>query len=209
MSCEQAPRRQASKSAAVKARICDAVVACLVDAGYADTSINRVVELAGVSKGALQHHFRSKEDLMSATALHLLANASFLQLRSTRQPSAERSIARELQRTWQRGANTAEFRALLEILIRMRTDDALRQRLAPALADWHRRAMAINRAGYSGRSGGEEDVELLMALNACVIRGLVIQQQYTDDQGYLDRLMGRWIALVTPLLVPRDGNTPG
>ena len=35
--------------------------------------VTRVVEQAGVSKGALQHHFPSKEDLMASTAAYLLA----------------------------------------------------------------------------------------------------------------------------------------
>ena len=58
--------KQEAKSLAARDRICRAVADCLTEHGYADTSINRVVELAGVSKGALQHHFRSKEDLMAA-----------------------------------------------------------------------------------------------------------------------------------------------
>lgn len=195
--------RQEAKSAAARARICEAVARCLVESGYAETSINRVVEVAGLSKGALQHHFPSKEDLMAATALHLLGNATFLQLRSTSRPGSERETAAELRRTWTRGANTAEFRALLEILVRMRTDEALRQRLAPALRAWHDRAMSANRAGYLATTGREEDVELLMAINACVIRGLVIQEQYTRDPEYLDRIMTRWIELAAPLLRPR------
>ena len=48
--------KQEQKRAIARNRICRAVTECLVEHGYADTSINRVVERAGVSKGALQHH---------------------------------------------------------------------------------------------------------------------------------------------------------
>ncbi len=58
--------KQEQKRAIARNRICRAVTECLVEHGYADTSINRVVERAGVSKGALQHHFPSKEDLFKA-----------------------------------------------------------------------------------------------------------------------------------------------
>ncbi|MGN6101053.1 MAG: TetR/AcrR family transcriptional regulator, partial [Devosia sp.] len=34
--------------------------------GYDETSVNDVIEAAGLSKGAFYHHFSSKEDLMKA-----------------------------------------------------------------------------------------------------------------------------------------------
>ena len=46
--------KQEQKRAIARNRICRAVTECLVEHGYADTSINRVVERAGVSKGALR-----------------------------------------------------------------------------------------------------------------------------------------------------------
>jgi AcrR family transcriptional regulator len=200
----QGAGKQEAKSALARERICRAVTDCLVELGYADTSINRVVERAGLSKGALQHHFRSKEDLMAATAAWLLGNATFLHIRNTRGPRADRSTERELKRIWQRGANTSEFRALLEILVKMRTDAELRERLAPALRAWHEQSAALTREGYEAASGREEDVDLLMAMHACLIRGLVIQEQYTDDPKFVARILERWIEIVSPLLLPRD-----
>jgi AcrR family transcriptional regulator len=165
------------------------------------------VARAGVSKGALQHHFPSKEDLMAATANWLLDNATFLQIRNTRRPTAVRSSARELLDTWQKGANTDEFRALLEILVRMRTDPALKTRVAPELQAWHERSALLTRAGYEAASGREDDVDLLMAMNACLIRGLVIQEQYTADPAYIARIMARWIEIAAPLLLPHGPDT--
>lgn len=202
--------KQEQKRAIARNRICRAVTECLVEHGYADTSINRVVECAGVSKGALQHHFPSKEDLMAATANWLLNNATFLQIRNTRRPRAARSSARELMNTWQKGANTDEFRALLEILVRMRTDPALKIRVAPELQTWHEQSAALTRAGYEAASGREDDVDLLMVMNACLIRGLVIQEQYTADPAYIARVIERWIEIAAPLLLPREADaSPG
>ena len=197
------PGRQEAKSTAARNKICSAVVECLVRDGYAETSINRVVEQAGVSKGALQHHFPSKEDLMAGTALHLLDNASLLQTRNLSRPGESRSVEKELLRTWYRGTNTPEFSALLEILIRMRTDQALRLRLSAALNAWHDKIMVSNHRMYRTRSGREEEVELLLDLNACVIRGLVIQAQYTSDPAYLEQLMQYWVSIAAPMLEPR------
>jgi AcrR family transcriptional regulator len=197
------PGLQEAKSTRMRERICRAVADCLVRDGYADTSISRVATHAGVSKGALQHHFPTREDMMTATAEWLLGNATFLHLRNTRGPRAERSTERELMRTWEKGANTDEFRALLEILVKMRTDAKLRSRLGRKLRAWQDQAAQYTRVGYEAASGDDDEVEVLMAMNACLIRGLVIQQQYSNDPEFIARIMRRWIELVSPLLRPR------
>jgi AcrR family transcriptional regulator len=203
------PGLQEAKSTRTRERICRAVTDSLVRDGYADTSISRVAALAGVSKGALQHHFPTREDMMTATAEWLLGNATFLHLRNTRGPRADRSTDRELMRTWEKGANTDEFRALLEILVKMRTDAKLRSRLGRKLRAWQEQAAQYTRAGYEAASGDDGDVEVLMAMNACLIRGLVIQQQYTNDPEFIARIMQRWIGLVSPLLRPKTDSTGG
>lgn len=66
-------RTQADRSATTRASLIDATVACLVELGFARTTTTAVVGRAGVSLGALVHHFPSKVDLLTATVAHLLA----------------------------------------------------------------------------------------------------------------------------------------
>jgi len=68
---ERTRRTQAQRSAAMRARLLDATVECLVTYGYAGTTTPRVAEIAGVTRGAQIHHFRSKEDLVVAAIEHL------------------------------------------------------------------------------------------------------------------------------------------
>ncbi len=42
----------------------DAAIDCLVEYGYAKTTMRRIAERAGVTPGALQHHFASKAALL-------------------------------------------------------------------------------------------------------------------------------------------------
>src|SRR5277367_1377065 len=64
-------RTQAQRSAAMRTRLLEATVECLVSFGYAGTTTARVAEVAGVTRGAQIHHFRSKEDLVVAAIEHL------------------------------------------------------------------------------------------------------------------------------------------
>lgn len=62
---------KAQQSEATRARILDAAVSCLVELGYARTTTLVVQERAGVSRGALLHHFPTRADLLSDTVAHL------------------------------------------------------------------------------------------------------------------------------------------
>jgi AcrR family transcriptional regulator len=64
-------RTQAERSAAMRQRLLDATVDCLVTYGYGGTTTQRVAEAAGVTRGAQIHHFPSKESLVIAAVEHL------------------------------------------------------------------------------------------------------------------------------------------
>ncbi len=58
------PRRQQSdRTAATRTSVLDATVELLIERGYAGTSTRLAAERAGVSLGALQHHFHTKAEL--------------------------------------------------------------------------------------------------------------------------------------------------
>ncbi len=69
----QARRTQAQRSATTRAALLDATLSCLTDLGYARTTTTAVVARAGLSLGALVHHFPAKSDLLTAAVGHLLA----------------------------------------------------------------------------------------------------------------------------------------
>jgi AcrR family transcriptional regulator len=54
----------AAAEAGTRQRIVEAAVALFAEQGFDATSVNQVVARAGVAKGALYHHFSSKDDLL-------------------------------------------------------------------------------------------------------------------------------------------------
>ena len=62
---------QAKKSAMMRDNILDAALDCFVTIGYANTTTARIAERAGVSRGAMLHHFPSKAELMRAAVEYL------------------------------------------------------------------------------------------------------------------------------------------
>ena len=68
-----APARtpQGERTRAMRRRLLEATVDCLVELGWAGTTTTVVSERAGVSRGAQLHHFPSKQDLVVAAVEHL------------------------------------------------------------------------------------------------------------------------------------------
>lgn len=118
-------RTQAERSAAMRARLLDATVECLVTYGYAGTTTQRVAEVAGVTRGAQVHHFRSKEDLVVAAIEHLAeqrAQAAVRDLgRVAESPDAASMV---LDYLWESHQGPV-FVATLELWVASRTDEVL------------------------------------------------------------------------------------
>ncbi|WP_169799311.1 TetR/AcrR family transcriptional regulator, partial [Nocardioides jensenii] len=62
---------QEERSRAMRQRLLEATVECLVEAGFSGTSTTLVSQRAGVSRGAQLHHFPTKNDLVLAAVEHL------------------------------------------------------------------------------------------------------------------------------------------
>jgi AcrR family transcriptional regulator len=200
---ETAPNKQRIKSQRAQAAICDAAIACLYAVGYGDTTLNKVATMAGFSKGALQHHFASKEDLIAATADRLLQR-SVAGVTTTKAQQRFESVDASLRRSWEKLINTAAYRALLEILNAARADKALQTRISDNLLQWGRALDQNAIDTYEAVDGNDEDVKALMNMTRSFMRGLVIQERYTNDADETSRHIERWIDMIAPQLRMRE-----
>src|SRR3954454_3417465 len=77
------PRRrtQEERRAETRGKLLDATIASLLEAGYQATTTRRVADLAGVSAGAMTHHFPHRVDLVGA-AIERLAEQRVAELRT-------------------------------------------------------------------------------------------------------------------------------
>src|SRR5690606_16085588 len=57
-------------------RLLEAAVACLAEHGWAGSTVSVVAERAGVSRGAAQHHFPTREDLFTAAVEYVAEERS-------------------------------------------------------------------------------------------------------------------------------------
>jgi AcrR family transcriptional regulator len=123
---EQRVRRtQAERSAAMRTRLLDATIECLVTYGYAGTTTPRVAELAGVTRGAQIHHFRSKEDLVVAAIEHLAQQRVQAAMREFgRVEASSDPVSTVLDFLWEAHQGPM-FIATVELWVAARTDNVL------------------------------------------------------------------------------------
>ncbi|WP_205878637.1 TetR/AcrR family transcriptional regulator [Mycobacterium camsae] len=111
----------------MRTRLLDATVECLVAHGYGGTSTHRVVELAGVTRGAQVHHFRSKEDLVVAAIEHLAEQRARDTIRElARVKATPDPVSAALDYIWESHQGPT-FSATVELWVAARTDPVLAQ----------------------------------------------------------------------------------
>ena len=189
---------QQAKSERARATICEATIASLADYGYGETSLNRVAAIAEFSKGAVQHHFHTKEDLIAATVDTLL-------LRTVQSRAAQpKSVESALLDAWQRFINTPAYRALMEVLNAARTDAKLRERIASDLVEWGQKLDQQSLDRYRSVNGDPEEVVMLLNMTRSFMRGLLLQEQYGVTNATTAGYVRKWIDLIGPLLELQD-----
>lgn len=169
------PRRQADRSADTRRRLIEATVSCLNAGGYAGTSTEAVLKQAGVSRGALLHHFPTRADLMVAVVRAAYDEEVGLyadRLDRIRDPQ-ERffSLPEAAWVVLSRPAGLAAF----EIMNSARSEPGLSERLAPVQARIEAEAQALVR-GYRQAAGLPEAKDGLNLHRTIVaaVRGLSV-----------------------------------
>lgn len=134
---------QAEKSAMTRKSILDAAIQCFIDLGYANTTTALIAEYAGVSRGAMMHHFPSRSSVLKAVIEYLhelrineyrefMANIDIPEREMTRE-TTEQSV----EAAW-KYVNTPTFIAYQELLAASRTDPELNSVLEPIEKDFER-----------------------------------------------------------------------
>jgi AcrR family transcriptional regulator len=167
-------RTQAERRAITRTALLDAAIGCLVDYGYANTTTRRIAERAGVTPGALQHHFASKAELLGELVGYIRAKSAS-EVFAAGMPKT-RSIRKRhellLDRMW-RIYRGPLFTALVELGIGARTDPELLQRTAGArdeVARWNAIAAPILYPEHAERP----ELIQLIATGQATMRGLAL-----------------------------------
>ncbi|HET9140155.1 TetR/AcrR family transcriptional regulator [Actinophytocola sp.] len=188
-------RTQAERSERTRELLLEATIECLVELGYARTTVQEICQRAGLSRGAQQHHFTTKAELMAAALQHLFARLSQQVHHATEAlPAGPERITAAVDLLWQSYSGTLST-AAMELWVAARTDPELRAVLLPVDRALGHATLEF----YRQAAGPDTDAKLLeklLLLSVNLTRGLALDAMLGGDPGRRSALLDEWKAMV-------------
>ncbi|MFE0027471.1 TetR/AcrR family transcriptional regulator [Amycolatopsis sp. NPDC059021] len=203
-------RTQEQRSAATRARLLEATIDCLVEEGYAGTTTTRVAERAGVTRGALVHHYPAKADLVTAAVRHLAtARTDLAQAELERLRAADDPVGIGLDLLWSVHSGPL-FRATVELWTAARSDAELRAQLRE-VEQLVTGALLEFVAGLYPELAADREVRHWLYTAMDVVRGILVSEVAAPGPGSAEEavLERRWqrakrhLRLLAPSLAAR------
>jgi AcrR family transcriptional regulator len=182
---------QEERTRAMRARLLEATVDCLVEHGWSGTSTTLVSQRAGVSRGAQLHHFPSKNALVLAAVEHLSElRGEELREASRHLPTGKRRTRAVLE-MFADHFTSPVFTAALELWVAARTDPHLHEAVVPLEQRVGREAHAIAVAALGVDEKKPRHRELVQA-TLDLVRGLGLANVISDDTVRRRRVLDAW-----------------
>ncbi|MBR8742084.1 TetR/AcrR family transcriptional regulator [Nocardiopsis sp. MG754419] len=200
---DREPRQERSR--ATRARLLDAAVGCLAERGVSGATVGAVAERAGVSRGAAQHHFPTREELLLAALRHMVdGRGEDLRRRVENVPAGPGRTEAVVQLVVD-AFSGPDFDAALQLWAAAANDPALRAQVIPLEEqvgrDVHHAVVDLLGADES-LPGNREAVQATLDL----ARGLGLANLLTDDRARRRRIVGQWARMLDHTLHGRPGT---
>jgi len=186
---------QQDRSRATRQRLLDATIESLADVGWDRTTVVAVAARAGVSRGAAQHHFTTRDDLVVAAVTHVREQILVDLRRRVREVSQrkDRSLAvlEMLTDVW-----TSTFgRAATHLWVAASTDPALRQLVLPLERRLNRDIYAVT-LELLGADPDRPQVKESVGLTLQLVRGIGLGALLRRDVTRRHAELAQWAAML-------------
>jgi AcrR family transcriptional regulator len=179
-------KTQSERSTDMRSRLLEATLECLAQYGYAGTSFSTIAEHAGVSRGAIQHHYPEKNYII-AGALEILSKRlleDFLP-EAIEMPQGPHRIAFVLDRIWL-ATLTGAITSVTDIRMAARSDLQLRSMLLPLEHRVRTRQVRLVADACGGALGSTPGFAQRVEAVLATARGLGVQLAYGWDRGEVE-----------------------
>lgn len=201
-------RTQQERREETRRALLDATVASLLEVGYARTTTLEVQKRAGVSRGALLHHFPSKAQLLAAAIEHVVElRGAELKRRLAAMPAGGARAGAALDLLWDVYADP-HIQVSIELWAASRTDAELHAALIGQERAFGRTMRSICRQifgdGAVSAPGFDESVDVTLQL----LRGAALTSIMRPDARQFARLREVWGFVLSRWLGPTVAPAP-
>lgn len=194
---------QQDRGWATRTRLLESAISCLAELGWSGATVSVIAERAGVSRGATQHYFPTREALFTAALEHMaeVRRAEIL-AEAARLPVGGAHRTADVVGLLVRFYTGPLFRAALQIWAAASASEPLRGLVLPLEARLGREAhhAAVDLLGADESVPGvHEAVQATLDL----ARGLGLADTLADDTRRRQRIITQWASMLdTALTVP-------
>ena len=204
---QRAPKQDRSRI--TRERLLGASIDLLATQGWAATTVGAVAAAAGVSRGAAQHHFPTREDLITAALVHMIDQrlVSVATVDSELpEPGPERTIA--VVRLIVDHYTSDLFKAALQVWTAAASDPALADRVLPLEAAMSREVLKYAAAALE-RDPADARVRRAIQTTLDLARGLGLADVLSDDSERRDKIIRFWGQTMDDVLDDARKTEPG
>ena len=193
---DKTSRTQEERTFATRARLVEATLDLLLAKGYAGTTTVDIAARAGLTRGALAHHYAGKDELVvEAFDRHLTIVTQEIRTYATLVRDGSLSLDDFIDRVWTIFSGRF-FMLTLEEVTAARHNDFLRIRLVSRTRDFHDSLDAIWRQFFDETGLNPLEIEVMLNATLCLLRGMGGQTVLRDDPVYFRRLLRFWKSLL-------------
>jgi AcrR family transcriptional regulator len=183
---------QVERSAQTKNKLMRATLALLDADGYARASLADIAQRAGVTRGALHHHFADKDDLVVQSAGLLLAESTAeIEVLARDVSEGRLTLDSFLDHLWQMFRGPL-FMITLEYVTESRHNAALKAGLAPLAKQFHASLNVIWQRFFQAHGVDADTATVALNATLCLLRGMSAQTVLRDDEVYYSGLIIHW-----------------
>lgn len=189
-------RSQEDRSREAKDRLLAATIDVLMRAGYSGLTTKEVARSAGLSNGALMHHYATKAELVVAATAAVYDEAI---ARGQRVAKSEEAIKKPVDGfiadclsvyfDW-------PFIAALEAIVVARTDSELMERILPVMDNYRQSTNALWLEVFRQAGLPAKDARLILNLTLNMIRGMAVNRMWQHDESHYRAYLKGWVKLV-------------
>jgi AcrR family transcriptional regulator len=160
------------KSAQTRSRLVDATIRCIVKVGYANTTTSKIAAEAGLSRGAMLHHFEFGSALIKATIVELHER----RIRAFRRASktVSHDPATMVREYWSQLQKPA-FAAFHELALAARTSRDLARILHPLETEYRERFMKEAVELFPEWNADRASLYVAITLSQTLLEGMAIK----------------------------------
>lgn len=185
----EGPGWQQRKSSQTRVGILDAAIECLATHGYARTTTQLIAETAGISRGAMLHHYPTKGALIAAIIAYCFYRRMQMLTEGVRSLSETQRIhdLAGLEVLWN-SYFTPEHRAYLELNIAARTDAEVRAIFVPQARRFSRHWRAGGVRVFPEWASDLDRLGRASDLVEAVLEGLALNHEAWNSPSRVNRL---------------------